>query len=171
MDFFRVLSERHSVRAYRDKPIAEQTLGKLLLAINSAPSAGNRQAYEIVVVKGAEKKKKIADVAHQQFIANAPVVLVFVSSPERNASYGARGKELYAIQDAAIAASYAQLAATALGLCTCWIGAFDEGKIAEIIRAEKNMKVACIMPVAYAKEIPFATERRSMKDIVHEDSI
>ena len=171
MDFFKVLSERHSMRAYKDKPIAEQTLRKLLLAINSAPSAGNRQAYEIIVVNGAEQKRKIAEAAHQPFIANAPVVLVFVSNPERNAGYGARGRELYAIQDATIAASYAQLAATALGLSTCWIGAFDDGKISEIIRAEKNMKVACIMPIAYARERPFATERRSLKDIVHEGSI
>ncbi len=171
MDFFRVLSERHSVRAYKDKQIAEQTLRKLLLAINSAPSAGNRQAYESVVVKSAEQKKKIADAAHQEFIANAPVVLVFVSNPERNSSYGARGRKLYAMQDATIAASYAQLAATALGLSTCWIGAFDDGRIAEIIGAGKGMEVACIIPVAYAKEKPFATERRSLKDIVHEGSI
>ena len=159
------------MRAYKDKPIAEQTLRKLLLAINSAPSAGNRQAYEIVVVKSAEQKRKIAEAAHQPFIANAPVVLVFVSNPERNANYGARGRELYAIQDATIAASYAQLAATALGLSTCWVGAFNDEEVAKIIGAEKDMKVACIIPVAYARERPFATERRSLKDIVHEDSV
>ncbi len=171
MDFFRALSERHSVRAYKDKKIEESKLRKLLLAVNSAPSAGNRQAYEIVVVKSAEQKKKIANAAHQPFIANAPVVLVFVSNPGRNENYGARGRDLYAIQDATIAASYAQLAATALGLSTCWVGAFDDGKIAEIIGAKKEMKVACIIPVAYAREKPFATERRSVKDIVHEGSI
>src|SRR3989344_5201063 len=166
MDFFKVLAERHSGRAYKGKGIGEKKLRKLLLAINSAPSAGNRQAYEIAVVKGAEQKRKTADASHQEFIANAPVVLVFVSNPERNANYGARGRELYAIQDATIAASYAQLAATALGLSTCWVGAFNDEEVAKIIGAEKDMKVACIIPVAYARERPFATERRSLKDIV-----
>lgn len=171
MDFFRALSERHSVRAYKDRAIEESKLRKLLLAINSAPSAGNRQAYEIVVVKSVKQKKKIADAAHQPFIANAPIALVFVSNPERNENYGERGRELYAMQDATIAASYAQLAATALGLSTCWVGAFDDGKIAGIICAEKGMRVVAVIPVGYAARKPFVTERRSLKDIVHEGYI
>lgn len=82
MEFFEVLKKRHSIRVYQDKAVEEEKLTKLLEAANSAPSAGNKQAYEIFVVKDKIKKQMLAQAAHDQgFVAEAPIVLVFCSNP------------------------------------------------------------------------------------------
>ncbi len=107
----------------------------ILAAANDAPTAGNLQAYEIIIVRDAARKRQLAAAAwHQDFVAVAPVVLVFCANPDRNrGKYGERGARLYAVQDATIAVTYAQLAATVQGLGTCWVGAFDEGAVPQIL--------------------------------------
>ncbi|MCX7887196.1 MAG: nitroreductase family protein, partial [Verrucomicrobiae bacterium] len=117
MDLFETIRRRCSVRAFKDRPVAEADLQRILAAANAAPSAGNMQAYEIVVVCDVVRRRRLAKAAWDQyFIAEAPVALVFLSNPQRNRErYGQRGAELYAVQDATIACAYAQLAATALG--------------------------------------------------------
>lgn len=168
MEFFEVVKKRHSTRAYKDKKVEEEKLQKILEAANSAPSAGNLQAYDVFLVRDKEKKKALARAAlNQDFIAEAPVVLVFCANPERSWRYGERGRTLYSIQDATIAAAYAQLAATALGLSTVWIGAFDENEVLEILGNPKVKPVA-IIPIGYPAEEPEITSRRKLKDLVHE---
>ena len=171
MDFFRVLEERHSIRSFLDKKIKEKDLRRILEAANSAPSAGNLQAYEIIVIEKQKTKEKLAEAAlMQEFIAEAPVVLVFVANPRRSTcKYGERGK-FYSVLDAAIAAAYAQLAATALGLATCWVGAFEDEKVIEILKIPKDARVVAIMPLGYAAEKPYITKRRKLEEIVHRES-
>lgn len=119
MDFFKVLGTRHSVRAFEDRPVDGEAIVQILDAMNTAPSAGDLQAFEVVVVKDPERRERLAEAAHQPYVAQAPVVLAFFIDPERSRkTYGARGARLYALQDATIAAAYAQLAAQALGLAT-----------------------------------------------------
>ena len=93
-------------------------LEKILTAANTAPSAGDLQAYEIVVVRHAAVRSCLAVAAHgQAFLAKAPVVLVFLA--EWAARYVTRGERRFCIQDATLAACHAQLAAAALGLGSC----------------------------------------------------
>ncbi len=163
MDLFEVLKKRYSVRAYKPDPIDDATLTKILEAINSAPSAGNLQAYEVIVVRDPERKRQLARAAwDQMFIAQAPVVLVFVANPERNRRYGKRGAELYCVQDATIACSYAQLAAVALGLGSCWIGAFDDDAVRQVVG---------ILPIGVPADMPEPRERRPLSDLVHEEQL
>ncbi|MEM3555879.1 MAG: nitroreductase family protein [Candidatus Micrarchaeia archaeon] len=173
MEFFEVLKNRHSVRKFKDMPVEEEKLQKILEAANSAPSAGDLQAYEIVVVRDKERKNKLVSAAYEQeFIAKAPVVLVFVAHPERSSRrYGRRGAELYCIQDATIATAYAQLAATALGLSCVWVGAFDEKEVAKVINAKENLKPVSMLPIGYADEQPRATPRRGVEELVHEEKL
>lgn len=173
MEFFDVLAKRHSIRAFKDREVEEDKLRKILEAANSAPSAGDLQAYEIVVVKGKEKRRALARAAlSQEFIAEAPVVLVFLINPSRTKwRYGLRGMHLYCIQDAAIAASYAQLAATALGLGSVWVGAFDASEVSRLVKAGKEMTPVAIMPIGYPDEEPEPTPRRRLEDLVHEEEI
>jgi len=172
MEFFEVLKIRHSCRAYEEREIENEKIYRILEAANSAPSAGNLQSYEIVLVRNGERKRKIAEASYNQiFIAQAPIVLIFCSNLYRAATkYGERGKELYAVQDATIACAYAQLAATALGLASCWIGAFDESKIREIINAPLHIRPVAILPIGYASEKPLVTSRRKLSDLVREES-
>ncbi|MFQ6105600.1 MAG: nitroreductase family protein [Candidatus Hydrothermarchaeaceae archaeon] len=172
MEFFDVLRKRRSVRAFRDAEIDDETLEKILEAANSAPSAGDLQAYEIVVVRSDRRKKEIAEAAYsQEFIREAPVVLVFLANPERSSwKYGKRGSELYCIQDATIAAAYTQLAVTSLGLGSVWVGAFDTDKLAEILRVEGEIPVA-VIPVGYPAEEPMPTPRRKLEELVHRETL
>lgn len=147
-----VFKKRHSVRSFQDKAIADEKLKEILEAAHSAPSAGNLKAREIVVVKNKETKDKLAVAAfNQDFIAKAPIVLVFFAVPSRSAQkYGRRGSELYAIQDATIAASFAWLQAVMLDLSCCWVGAFDEEKVKEILDAKNEWRPIAVLPLGYS---------------------
>ena len=131
MDFFTLMQNRRSVRAYLPKAVDQQRLDAILEAANRAPSAGNLQSYEICVVTRRSALRDLARASlDQAFIAEAPLALIFIANPTRAAAkYGRRGSSLFSIQDATIACTYAQLAATALGLATVWIGAFDESTV------------------------------------------
>ncbi len=172
MEFFEAVNNRHSVRAYKNKEIEEKKLNKILEASIRAPSAGNRQAYKIVIIRDETRKKKLAEIAaDQQFIAEASVCLVFFADPQHSArKYGRRGAELYCIQDATIAAAYAQLAASAQGLGSAWIGSFDAEALKEMTNAKDLMPVA-IIPVGYPDEEPDITTRRKMSDTVAGESL
>jgi len=169
MEFFDVLDNRKSVRAYAPQPVEDEKLSSILKAANQAPSAGNLQAYEIYLVRSAKVRRALGSAAlGQLFVASAPVALVFCAHPARAARpYGERGKRLYAIQDATIACTYAMVAATALGLATVWIGAFDENKVRSAIGGSEDQIPVAILPIGYHAERPASTSRRSLEDLVH----
>jgi nitroreductase len=171
MEFFRVIESRHSVRAFEDRPLDDDDLQAILEAMNRAPSAGDLQSYEVVVVTDPERRLRLAQAAGQEFLARAPAVLVFFMHPDRSrATYGQRGERLYTFQDAAIAAAYAQLAAHARGLGTVWVGAFDDRHVARAVAAPHDLAPAAIIAVGHAAEHPEATPRRALDDVVHRDS-
>lgn len=149
-----VFKKRHSVRKFQAKEIKEGDLAEILAAANSAPSAGNLQAREIIVVKDKKIKEQLAEAAQgQNFVAEAPVVLVFCALPSRSAArYGQRGQDLYALQDATIAASFAWLQAVTLGLSACWVGAFEEKEVQKILKLNQNCRPIVILPVGFALE-------------------
>lgn len=168
MELFDLIKKRQSIRVFQEKPVEEEKVKKILEAANSAPSAGNLQAYEIVVVRDKKIKEKLCQVAlGQDPILFAPVVFVFFTSPARSGlKYGERGEKLYSLQDATIAAAYAQLAAVDLGLGCVWIGAFEDEKVKEVLGAPKELIPVAILPVGYPAEKPEKTERRALEDLV-----
>ena len=168
MNTFDAIQARHSVRAYQPRPIEPANWDLLLQAISRAPSAGNLQAYQVYVIRNDGTKRRLARAAlGQEFLAQAPVVLVFCACPQRSAKYGRRGAELYCLQDATIAVAYAQLAATAAGLATCWIGAFDEGEVAQVLDLPTAERPVAMLPIGYAAEGPRKRERRSLEELIH----
>lgn len=146
-----LFQKRHSVRDFRPAEVEQEKLNEILKAADSAPSAGGLKAREIVVVKDRESKEKLARASRgQDFIISAGALLVFFAIPSRSAQkYGERGEELYSVQDATIAASFAWLQAVALGLSACWVGAFEEEEIKEILDVDKEWKPVAILPVGY----------------------
>jgi len=128
------------------------------------------QSYEVYLVQGAHERASLVRAAgDQEFVAQAPLVLVFCTQPARAATkYGARGTELYCLQDATIACTFAMLAATALDLSSVWVGAFDEGAVQEIIGAPEGQRPVAMLPIGYAGEVPGTSERRPMAEVVHE---
>ncbi|MFH1184875.1 MAG: nitroreductase family protein [Chloroflexota bacterium] len=170
MDFFEAVNQRRSIRAFTHQPVGEDKLQRILEAINRAPSAGNLQAYEVYLVRDAGLRTALAAAAgNQQFMAQAPIALMFCAHAERaQTRYGTRGTELYSVQDATIACTYAMLAATALGLATVWVGAFDEQAVAKIVGLSPGHRPVAMLPIGYAAESPHAPKRRPLADIVHE---
>ena len=169
MDLFELLHTRQSIRLYTDQPVEEDKLQRILQAAAQAPSAGNRQAYEIYLVRDQGLRQQLVQAAgEQEFLAQAPVVLAFCTHPALNAErYAQRGEALYAVQDAAIACTCAMLAATAEGLGSVWVGAFDEQEVSRILGLPPGQRPVSLLPIGYPGEIPARRDRRPLEDLVH----
>jgi len=169
MSFFDLISSRHSVRAFKEQKMSSDVIEKILVAATRASSAGNLQSYQIFVVSKKEDKKRLAAAAHgQSFIENSSAVFVFCADPAASASeYGKRGEDLYCIQDATIACSYAQLAAHSLGFSSVWVGSFVEDEVANILNLPSGLKAVAMLVVGMPAEKPEITTRRSLSEITH----
>lgn len=171
MEFFEVIHVRRSVRAFQARAVEEEKIKRILEAANRAPSAGNLQAYEIFLVTSQQRRDELARAAlGQDFLSQAPVCLVFCAHPARlTERYGERGRRLYAIQDATIACTFAMLAATALGLASVWVGAFEDEAVRRAIRAPKELQPVAILAIGYGAETPTPTSRRRLAELVHRE--
>ncbi len=170
-DLFDVMAGRRSVRRYSDEDVSERDLNIILEAACSAPSAGNLQAYEIIVVRDKARRLALAKASlNQMFMARAPVHLVFLAYPRRSAMiYGRRGAELYSLQDATIAATFAMLAAHALGYGTCWIGAFRDEEVMKIVGAPEDRVPVAIITIGKPRGKEPTTSRLGMESFVFEE--
>lgn len=169
LDVFEAIKKRRSVRAYADEKVSEEDVERLIEAARWAPSAGNIQPWEFVVVKDVETKRKLSEAAlNETFIEKAPVVIVVCADLNRSSrGYGSRGKHLYSLQDTAAATENILLAAQELGLATCWVGAFRDNEVAKAVKAPRNLKPVAIVPVGHPAERPVAPPKRSVNEIVH----
>ena len=168
METIRAINERRSIRKFRSIDIGENILSILLNAAQMAPSAGNMQGRDYIIVTDKEIKQQLVKAAsNQKFINQAPVIIVFVANIERSSSrYGRRGI-LYAIQDASSSVNNLMLAAHDLGLGTCWVGAFDEDSVKAILKIPIGLKPVAIIPVGYPDEIPIAPQRLDLEKLLH----
>lgn len=170
MEFVELVSRRRSIRSFRKTAVPEETLRRIIECALAAPSAGNLQAYRIFVVKDPQRRRALAAAAlHQDFIAQAPVVLVFCAEPMRSAiKYGNRGEHLYSLQDATIAATFAMLAATEAGLGSVWVGAFREDQVREVLGVTHDFIPVAILPLGEPNERPEPRERLPWERMVIE---
>ena len=169
MDFFTLIQNRRSVRLYQDAPIETDKLHKILESANLAPSAGNLQGYEIYLVTQLEQRQGLVNAARgQEFLAQAPLVLIFCANPLRSSGrYSQRGRDLYCIQDATIACTYAMLAAQELGLATVWVGAFNDDAVRQVASIPPELNPVAMLPIGYAAESPQPRPRRKLQELVH----
>ncbi len=170
-DVFEVLRARRSIRRYRSTELSPEQLRAVLEAMRQAPSAGDLQAYEVVLVRDPERRRRLAHAAHDQpHVAQAPVVLAFFMNPARaRERYGTRADALYACQDATIAAAHAQLAAHALGLGTVWVGAFDDAAVRRAVDAPAGLRPSSLLVIGHPAEQPEPTPRRALEDLVRQE--
>ncbi len=147
MDVFEAIKKRRSVRTYLDKPIEEEKLNTVLEAGRLAPSASNRQEWRFVIVRDGEVRRKLGEAANgQSFVGKAPVVIVACAVTDEHVM--SCGQLCYPI-DVAIALDHISLVAVEQGLGTCWIGAFNEGKVKEILGIPAEVRVVGLMPIGY----------------------
>ena len=169
MEFNEVVENRRSIRAFTDQAVEPDKLQQILEAANKAPSAGNLQAYEIYVVIDVKKRQELAIAAlGQGFVASAPLALVFCTHPQLTEErYFRRGTQLYTVQDATIACTFAMLAVTNLGLGSVWIGAFDEKGVHQTIGSPERQVPVVILSIGYPAESPNPRKRRHINQLAH----
>ena len=169
MDFWEVIERRYSLRDFdRSRDVTPEDVEKILRAAIRAPSAGNLQPWFFVVVRDEKKKDALARAAlDQRFIARAPVVVVVCADPGRSAMrYGERGVNLYCLQDTATATENLLLAAVALGLGGCWVGAFHEEEAARALALPSHLRPVAIVPLGYpTRPRTGRTSRRELKEV------
>ena len=171
MDIFEAIKKRRSIRAFKNIDVSDEIVEKLIDAARWAPSAGNIQPWEFIVVRNLDAKRRLAEAAlNQTFIEEAPVVIVVCADYQRSArGYGSRGATLYCIQDTAAAIQNIHLAAIALGLGTCWIGAFREEPVKKLLGIPDGVRPVAIIPVGYPAEQPAPRPRRPLNEIIHRE--
>ena len=169
MDVFEAIKGRRSIRAYTREEVSEEEVKQLIEAARSAPSAGNIQPWEFVIVRDPTIKRRLAAAAlDQTFIEEAPVVIVVCANETKSGwGYGSRGINLYCLQDTAAATQNMLLAAHALGLGTCWVGAFREEEVRRVINTPRGVRPVAIVPVGHPAEKPMARSKRPIREIVH----
>lgn len=165
MDVLSAIKERRSVRKYLSKPVEFDKITAVVEAATYAPSAGNLQDWHFVIVTEKSLRESIAEHCMEQYwMLKAPVMIVVCNNQERSEiRFGLRGKRLYSVQDAAAATENMLLAAKALGLGTCWVGAFDEEFIIDLLGIPGKARPQAIVTLGYPDEKP---EEKDLLDLV-----
>ncbi len=149
MDALEAIITRTSIRNFTSDPVSDEQIETLLKAMIAAPSGGNKQPWRIFVIRNTTIKHQLAKGAgNQDFVAKAPVVFVVCRVPDESGErYGNRGRNLYSIQDTAAMTQNLLLAAHAIGLGGCWVGAFKEAAIAMAINTPISVIPVAIIPI------------------------
>jgi len=165
-DLFFVMSTRRSTRKFSLRPVEQWKIDKMLAAADTAPTAGNFQGFEVYYVKDPKVKEKLVVAANNQPYVNTPVVLVFCMNPERvKLNFPQEILAKFSIQDATLAAAYSQLAASALGLSSIWIGMIDEEKVKEAIGTK--LRPSSLLCIGYPEQKRGPKSRRKLRDLIH----
>jgi FMN reductase [NAD(P)H] len=166
-NLFNVMLSRRSQRKFENKQVEDSKIEIILAAADTAPTAGGFQGFEIYHIKNSEVKLKLVDAANKQPYVNAPVVLVFCMNPDRvKMNFPPDILKKFSLQDATLAAAYAQLAAHALGLSSIWIGMIDEEKVMTILGTK--YKPSSILCLGYPQKILQPKPKRSLIGLIHE---
>ncbi|MCD6421737.1 nitroreductase family protein [bacterium] len=168
MEFSEVLKNRFSCRSFLPRKVPRKYLRKILKAGTLAPSAGNTQDWRFCVVEDEKLKEKLAEASlGQDFLKEASAVIVVCSDLREIAErYGERGRNLYAYQDTAAAIENMLLQATDLGLATCWVGAFAEDKVKQILGLLPEVQPVALIAVGYPKEKPLGKFRKKLSEVL-----
>ena len=164
LDVISAIQGRRSIRSYTPQKIEEEKLNKVLEAARLAPSANNKQNWKFVVVRDGELREKMISASYdQQFVGEAPVIIVACGTEP--SSIMRCGQPRYTI-DLSIAVSYMTLEAYEQGLGTCWIGSFDEGAVKKLLNIPDEVRVVAITPLGYPAGTSAPRPRKSLDEIV-----
>jgi nitroreductase len=164
MDFFELVEQRHSVRGYRSDPVEPEKLRRILEAARLAPTAANRQEFRVIALPTAQRQAELKQVYGRDWFVEAPLVLAVCAIPGQ--SWVRSDGKNYSDVDAAIVMDHMVLAATALGLGTCWIGAFDAAAARRVFELEPGWEPVLLSPLGYARDNSFKKQRKSLEELV-----
>ncbi|HEX2487275.1 MAG TPA: nitroreductase family protein [Nitrososphaeraceae archaeon] len=165
-NIYNVMLNRRSQRKFEIKEVEDWKLDIIFAAADTAPTAGGFQGFEIFHIKNPDIKIKLVVAANNQPYVNAPVVLVFCMNPRRvKMQFSSEILRKFSIQDATLAAAYAQLAAHSLGLSSIWIGMIDDRKVMETIGTD--LLPSSILCIGYPKKVLQPKPKRALSELIH----
>jgi nitroreductase len=164
MELREVIQRRYSVRAYRPDPVDDAVLQRVLEAARLAPTACNLQPFRLLVIHTATRRAELKRLYRQDWFGQAPLVIgILAVSAE---AWSRKDGRNYADVDATIAMDHLILAATAEGLGTCWVAAFDAAVAREILALPAGVEPVAFTPLGFAADNPGPKQRRSLADLV-----
>ena len=160
---------RRSVRNYQKRNVNNKLIMKILESARFAPSSGNYQPWEFIVVRNPKTKENLVEACYnQKWMMDAPVFIIACTNMRlAGAIYGQRGLRLYGTQAIAAAVENILLTAEALGLATCWVGAFSEIMVSRILDCPEYVRPSAIITLGYAVRKPIAPVRHPIENFVH----
>ncbi len=164
MDVFEAIAARYSVRGYKPDPVSHEMLHQVLEAARQAPTAANKQPFRIVVVHTKGREEELARVYGRKWLLQAPLVIAFIAVPGE--AWRRMDDKPYSEVDATIAMDHLVLAATALGLGTCWIAAFDPAAVRDVLGLPDDVEPIALTPLGYPDRDRAATDRRPLDQLV-----
>lgn len=165
-NIYNVMLNRRSQRKFETKEVENWKLDIIFAAADTAPTAGGFQGFDVYHIKNNDTKINLVVAANNQPYVNAPVVLVFCMNPTRvKMQFPSEILKKFSIQDATLAAAYAQLAAHSLGLSSIWIGMIDEKKVMEAI--DTDLIPSSILCIGYPKKVLQPKPKRALSDLIH----
>jgi nitroreductase len=164
MDVFEAIEKRYSVRGYTPDPVEDEKLQKVLEAARRAPTAANRQPFRMIVAHTAGREDEFIRVYGRSWLSRAPLVIAFVAVPGE--AWRRMDDKPYDEVDATIAMDHLVLAATALGLGTCWIAAFDPDASREVFGLPDDVELVALTPLGYPDKASANTPRRPLEELV-----
>jgi nitroreductase len=172
LEVFEAIKNRRSIRQFTKQDIPKEIVEQLVEAARMAPTAGNTQAYQLVIVRQEAEKQRLSMAAYgQRQVQAAPVVFVVCADlTKAGEAYGERGRSLYCLQDTGAITQNILLAAYSLGLGTCWIGAFKEDDVKKAVNAPEDMRPVTLITVGYPAESPLPRPRRLPSEFVHKET-
>ena len=165
MDFFETLQKRHSVRSYKNLPVEKEKLDRVLEAARLAPTAVNFQAFRIFVLSTKGREEELKKIYPKEWFVQAPYILGVFTVKDK--CWVRRDGKNYGDVDSAIVMDHIVLAATALGLGTCWVANFRTDGVREVLKPAENLEAVAFTPLGYGAEEKEAEKvRKSMEELV-----
>ena len=164
MDFSTLIRNRYSVRAYRKDPVEKGKLDQVLEAARLAPTASNRQPFRIIVAQTKGREDEMRRMYDRDWFVEAPTVICVCAM--KSEAWVSRGGMNYVYVDVAIVMDHIILAASDIGLGTCWVGAFDKDVAREAFGLPDDLEPVVMTPLGYAADQPEPKERRPIEELV-----
>jgi nitroreductase len=164
MEFLELIKQRYSVRAYKPDPVEDDKLQQVLDAARLAPSAVNRQPFQLIVLRTEGREAELRRIYHRGWLSQAPLVICICGLPGK--AWSRRDGQNYYHVDTAIAMDHLILAATDLGLGTCWVAAFDAAAAREVLGLPDDVEPVAFTPLGYAADEPGPKERKDLSELV-----
>ena len=167
MDFKELIEKRYSVRAYKSQEVEDEKLQQVLDAARLAPTASNRQPFQFIVIRTAGREAEIRRIYKAEWFYRAPLVICACTLTSQ--AWSRMDDKNYGEVDVTIAMDHLILAATELGLGTCWIAAFDPVAVREVLGLPEGVEPIAFTPLGYPADRPGAKRRKPLAELVRYD--